>query len=212
MKFWITIAITSFVIGTGLIWYGVYAHQLAFCVAGGMGIVLTVMLSLNLHFAHVRSLADQEIHLSLRINPLRQEGRQMAEFMLCNGGKRPVNIMAWGYGGKEKVIDHRKVFAWGRACTANLPKALSLPVVLKEQELCDFTVAMNDLPLEDLAQFYVIDGNDNRYFATESDVNRFLRTAIATRDGLCPNDMEKLVVEADKMRCAKCGFYQWVSG
>src|SRR5262245_12261843 len=92
--------------------------------------------------ARKRFRLDERVDLSIQVNPTRMENRQMAQFRLHNNGKRPINIVGWGYGGKNRGRLSLEVYAFTPTATN---AAERFPILLREQESCDFIVFVDEI-------------------------------------------------------------------
>jgi hypothetical protein len=138
-------------------------------------VVISVALSfLTYVLARKRFALDEATSLSVAVNPTRMDNRQMAQFRVHNRGKRPVNIVSWGYGGPKGGSFSCLVHTFGLTCTNPTHK---LPVLLKEQESCDFLVFVDEVPLGEINHFSVQDIQGHHYVATDQNVKTFIATA-----------------------------------
>ena len=117
---------------------------------------------------------DEAVRLTIHVNPVMDGTRLMAQFQLHNNGKRPVNLIGWGYGGKDKVTFRNDVRFFEKSATSTAEK---FPLLLREQESCGFVGCVDDIPLEQLDYFSVLDATHQFYKATEENVKQFITDA-----------------------------------
>jgi hypothetical protein len=132
---------------------------------------------------HRRQRRDDIRKLDIRVNPTRdQRHRQLAQFMVHNRSKRPVNLDSW----MVSYCDGK-----GEASMAIEPwpgQQKTFPIVLQEQEDFVFIVHIDHElgPLEKIAMFSV-HAKDGEFFHAQKDVvKRFIKTATEVRDGRPP--------------------------
>jgi hypothetical protein len=117
--------------------------------------------------------------LDIRVNPTRdQSQRQLAQFMVHNRGKRPVNLEGW----MVSYCDGKCNYSMVIEPTPDQQK--HFPLVLHEQDDFVFMVHIADElgPLEKIADF-AIRAKDGEVFRAPKDVVKlFIKTATDVRD------------------------------